>query len=168
MAKKSDKPGKFGLYFFGLGEIFIGCLFVLLSLLMLVMPKFIPANSQVPMPNMWSMSLLYFVMASCIIALGVGTLLAKRWARKIMLILSWYGLCAGLIGMVFIIFFMGSFLDNSLNASGKLTPDVIAGMKIGIMVAMSFFYFVLPGIFILFYRSQYVLSAVEFYDPKEN
>jgi hypothetical protein len=168
MAKASEKPGKFGFYFFGLGEIFVGLLFVLFSLLMLFIPKMVPANAQVPMPNMELISLFYFAFASFVIAMGVGTFMAKRWARKIMLILSWYGLVVGLLASVFMFFFMRSIFGNSLPPSPTLTPAVISGIKIGMIVALGFFYILLPVLFVLFYRSQYVLRAVEYYDPKEN
>ena len=168
VAKSSDKPGKIGLYVFGLGEIFVGLLYALISLVMLAIPKLPSPNPQLPMPQMWPIALMGVTFSSFVIALGVGTFMAKRWARKIMLILSWYGLGAGLITILFLVFFMGSFLDTAFSSAPNITPAAIRGIKIGMMVAMGVFYIILPGIFILFYQSKYVLSAVEYYDPQEN
>jgi glucan phosphoethanolaminetransferase (alkaline phosphatase superfamily) len=153
MAKNSEKPGKIGFYFFGLGEIFIGLLFTLLSLVMFAIPKLAPPNPQGPVPNIWPIALMELTFSSFIIALGVGTIMAKRWARKIMLILSWYGLCAGLFALLFFIFFMGSFWDNAFNSAPNLTPAAISGLKIGMLVMIGVFYVLLPGIFVLFYKS---------------
>jgi MFS family permease len=168
MAKTSDKPGKIGFYFFGLGEIFIGLLFVLMSAVPLIISQMAPANEQVPMPEMWPLSLVVLVFASFFMVMGVGTFMAKRWARKIMLILSWYGLSAGILGMLFFGFFMSSFMDNSLNPSGAITPAEVSGIKITMMAVTGIFYILLPGLFVFFYQSKKVLAAVEFYDPKEN
>lgn len=173
MANSSEKPGKVGLILFGLGLIFIGLLFVLMAVLFLAMfifviPKLPNPNPQVPMPNMWPIALMELVFASVIIVLGIGTFMAKRWARKIMLILSWCGLSAGLFGILFFSFFMGSFFDTAFNSAPNMTPGVITGMKIAMMVMMGIFYIILPGLFVLFFQSKYVLKAVEYYDPKEN
>ena len=140
----------------------------MISAAMFIIPKPPSPNPQMPAPAMWPIGLAGFFFSSVIIALGVGTLMAKRWARKIMLILSWYGLGAGLLGTLFVIFFMGSIFDTAFSSAPNITPAVINGMKIGMMVGMGFFYVLMPGIFVLFYRSKGVLAAVEYYDPKEN
>jgi len=168
MAQGSDKPSKIGLYFFGIVEILIGLLFLLIALTSLFIPKIPPLNPQVPMPSFLPVSLFAFAFSTFVIAMGVGTIMAKRWARKIMLILSWYGLGLGLVGILFFIFFMGSFLNTAFSNAPNITPAVASGMKMGMMVMMAVFYVILPGVFVLFYQSKRVLAAVEYYDPKEN
>lgn len=168
MAKDPDRPGMIGLYLFGAGEIFVGLLFALLSLMMLVIPKLPAPDPQVPMPSLWPLALMLSIFSMSIIALGVGTLMAKRWARKIMLILSWYMLIAGLFGILFFVFFMGSFFDNAFKSAPNMTPAVITGVKMGMMGMMGVFYVILPALFVLFYQSKYVSAAVEYHDPQEN
>jgi hypothetical protein len=145
-----------------------GLLYALMSLVMLVIPKLAPPNPQVPMPSMWPIALMMFIFSSALITFGVGTFLAKRWARKIMLILSWYMLIVGSFAILFMIFFMGSVFDNMFNSAPNVTPAVVTGIKIAMMAMMGFFYILLPGLFVLFFQSKYVLAAVEYYDPQEN
>jgi len=168
MANNSDKPGRIGLHFFGVCEILVGLLYALISLVVFVIPKPPSTNLQMPMPSMWPIALMGIAFSSIIITLGVGTFLAKRWARKIMLILSWYGLSAGLLAILFFVFFMGSFFDTAFSSAPNMTSSTGSGVKIAMMVMMGIFYIILPGIFVLFYQSKYVLSAVEYYDPQEN
>lgn len=168
MVKGTDKPGKLGFYFFGLPLTGFGLLFLLLSALFLFIPRFIPPNPQMPTPSLVPVSLMMFAFSSFLVTMGVGTILAKRWARKIMLILSWFALTAGLLAVLFFIFFMGSFFTNMANASGVVAPGAVTAMKWGVLGAIGIFYIFLPGVFVLFYQSGYVWKAVQYYDPQEN
>jgi len=53
--------------------------------------------------------MLYVVAAAVLISLGYGSYLARRWARALILVLSWIWLVSGIGGIVFWALFMPQF-----------------------------------------------------------
>jgi hypothetical protein len=110
--------------------------------------------------------LTYAVLAAVLGTLGVGSILARRWARALTLVLSWLWLVMGMLGMAFFMFFMGAMFEGIAPAqrppaSALLLMRIITGGVLGCV------YLVLPGAFVLFYRSPHVKATCERRNPGE-
>lgn len=110
--------------------------------------------------------MLYAIAAVVFIWVGFGSYQARRWARALILVLSWIWLVSGIGGMVFWAVFMPHFLNQMAGTRG-MPPGGIVGMAIGMSVFMAVIYLILPGVFVLFYQSRHVKATCERRDPQE-
>ena len=109
------------------------------------------------------MMALYGVAAAVFIWIGVGTIRARRWAREVMLSLSWIWLVTGVCSLVASWWLMPALLGD---LSGAGYPAEFMSLVLAITVAvLGFLYVVLPGAFILFYGSPHVAETCEKRDP---
>jgi hypothetical protein len=109
------------------------------------------------------------VLATCFIWLGIGSMLCRRWARAILLVFSWTWLVMGIVGIIYLAALLPqitSALDAAQPPGQKPIPQ---GMKTAIMVTQAIFAFVMyvliPGVWVLFYRSKDVKATCEVRDP---
>lgn len=105
----------------------------------------------------------YGLAAVFFVVMGVGTIQAKRWARSLMLAVSWIWLVSGAIGTLMYAFMLPRIMKHSGG------PDVPEGVTIVITVVMICFMFVifivLPLVMLLFYRAPSVKATCERRDP---
>jgi hypothetical protein len=153
-----------GLIGFGILVIIIGCLCALLVPLMLL-GQAMAANTTGTAPNLRMMLpavMTYTVMSVVFIWLGIGSTMARRWARALLLILAWAWLVTG----VFIVLAMAMFLPNVFahTPSGG-QPAAMAVMMIFMLGFMTVMFVILPGLLVLFYRSPHVKATCEARDP---
>jgi hypothetical protein len=164
------KDRKAWLVVFGVLEILLGALCALMIPLMLVgmaasaalgkgSAASVSARSMVP-------GLLFYVaLAAWFITMGIGSIMARRWARALLLVSSWLWLLSGVLGLVFLIAFMPSMFAK-MGAQGQLPPLAVAivkGVTIGFMVV---FYIIVPGVLVLFYGSRHTRMTCETRDAK--
>src|SRR4030095_9213279 len=100
------KNRKGGLIAFGVVEILLGCLQLLFVPLMLF-GQIQVARMQGTDPNFRQIipgTLFYAMSATAFIWLGIGSILARRWARALWLVLAWMWLLFGLVGSVVMAF----------------------------------------------------------------
>jgi hypothetical protein len=126
-----------GLIVFGIIEIIIG-LFYLLPMGALMLPAVTQA-----VPDATMAIAILASMAVISIWLGIGTLMARRWARALSLLIAWGWLGAGLLMLIYSLF----------------TP-IAAGMW-GMMVFIT----LVAGVFVLFYSGKNVKATFEARDP---
>jgi hypothetical protein len=120
----------------------------------------------------------YLVIAAFFITMGIGSLLARRWARALMLVASWAWLALGvltLVGLVFLLPMMRSMMSTALEQAAAQQPGsasspdpaflgaVMVGCSIAFIVLLQI---VLPAIFVLFYRSPHVRATCEARDAR--
>ena len=148
----------------GLFEIFLGAICGLFAVFLLVAGLLVPHPQTANPPSMIPAFLMYLFWSGQFFTFGIGTLLAKRWARKLMLVLSWFWLFAGFCGLGFA-FSMSGLFDAAF-ASGALPPATAALMKITLGVVLALIFIAMPGLFILFYGNKKTTAAVEALDPK--
>jgi hypothetical protein len=98
---------------------------------------------------------------------AIGTILGKRWARKLMLILSWFWLVTGILGL-FNTLYMWPMLEKLLLAGGQLPPGTLFIIKVVLGFVFTFLFLILPGLFILFYGRQKAKTVFEALDPGES
>ncbi len=151
-----------GLVIFGVIEILIGACCVLLVALILAATSLTGAadlRSTVPS------AALYTVVAAIFIWLGVGSIRARRWACELTLSLSWIWLVTGICSMV-----VGAWLVpvmlRGMVAGSELPPNFVFVVGLVVFGVIGILYVLLPGAFVLFYRSPHVVATCRARDPQ--
>ena len=155
-----------GLIVFGVLLIVVGCLDALMALLLLAGPLAMPGvgaaptNDRVMVPG----ALTYGALAGMFVWLGVGSVLARRWAPPLILTVAWLWLVAGVFGTAFTAVLLPSLIDAA--SQGGPLPDgfetVIMTMTLGIVTVVMV---ALPSAVILFYRGRDVQATCDARDP---
>ena len=110
---------------------------------------------------------IYGVLAVALVWLGIGSTMARRWARALLLIFSWYLAYHGSVSF----FFHGvhdveDTLFRRRSAGHPPTPSPTMGM---VMVFMSLvfgvLFAILPAVWTFFYSSRHVKATCETRDP---
>jgi len=96
--------------------------------------------------------------------MGVGTLRGRRWARSIMLVVSWLWLVLGVFSMIVGVVILPKMMAG-LSAGTSADPGVGTAMTGCILVVLGLLYILLPAILVLFYRSPNVKATFEAKDP---
>jgi hypothetical protein len=164
----SYKDRSTGLTIFGIFTLLLGGLCALLVLMMLV-GQLALTRTNPPQANFLAVIpviAIYGGLAMALVWLGIGSILARRWARALLLIFSWSWLITGLIVLVMMAFVMPQALaqQSAFNGSSG-TPVPIGAVMAGMFVFLSIFFFVCPLVWILFYKSPHVKATCEARDP---
>ena len=156
------KDRSVGLIIFGVLTILLGCLALLAVFLMLLGQAMsartttVPTNFAAILPGI----AMYGVLAVVLVWLGIGSMMARRWARALLLIFSWSWLVLG----VFILAFMGFFIPKTL-ANLPPSPTGANGVTAVVMVFMflifGVLFLVLPAVWTFFYSSRHVKETCE-------
>jgi len=156
-----------GLVVFGVIEILIGAFLALLVPLALLAWWVSGGGASGSSPLQSTVPLLgiYAIVAGLLVWVGVGSIRARRWACHLMLAISriWLvtGVCALLISWIVL-----PGLLRGVGAAEGLPSEVLL-IAIGITFAIvSLIYVVLPGAFVLFYRSPNVMATCRARDPR--
>lgn len=157
------KDRRNGLLIFGILEILMGALCVLVVGLILVGQMLMSRttettfNARMVLPAV----LVYLLLAVAFIWLGIGSIKCRRWARSLLLILSWSWLGTGLISVPLMSFLLPRILAAA-PANGQALP---AGAMLVVMViqlvVMSVILVVVPGVQVFFYSSRHVRATCE-------
>jgi hypothetical protein len=163
------KDRKTGLIVFGVLEILLGAFFALVVLAMtlgLVASAVLHKDSSQSInAGMMIPGLLFYVLlATWFIWMGIGSLMARRWARALLLVTSWFWFISGILGLAFMLTLMPDMYGPLNSAQIPRTVAIIVKWAtIGIMVV---FYIIIPGAIILFYGSRHVKATCEQRDPQ--
>lgn len=163
------KDRKSWLVFFGIVHLIIA-FFIFLLLLFLVIgfiaSQFGPKEAQEAMPAsaMVSSFVIYTFIALWFVTMGIGSILTLRWARALILASSWLWLVIGIAALVFVMFFLQTMGDQ-LVKDADASANVLLFVKFFVFGMIFFTYIVIPGSFILFYRSKNVKATCEWRDP---
>jgi hypothetical protein len=113
--------------------------------------------------------LIYPLAAAFFGVMGVGTLLGRRWARALWLVLSWIWLVIGLVSTLAMVFFLPKILRMSLEKAGAAqeAQGAVTCAMVATFAVLGCFYILLPLGFLFFFRSPHVKATVEAKDPKE-
>ena len=108
----------------------------------------------------------YGVLALVLVWLGIGSILARRWARALLLICSWFALIAGLIGFTVLALGLKGSLASAAAAQAQRgsapPPETVYWITLAFC---GFLFLLLPLIWLLFYRSRNVRMTCEVRDP---
>ncbi len=164
------KDRKRGLVLFGVLQIGLGGLCALMIPLMLIgmlVSKAVPSKGAAPvdahvlMPSI----VVYALIAAWFIWLGFGSILARRWARALLVAASWGWLISGISGLSV----MGLILPDlyaQMSAQGQM-PHAMARIVMWVTFSfMTVFYVLIPGAMVLFYGSRNVRATCELRNPE--
>jgi hypothetical protein len=162
-----------GLMVFGVMTIALGALAALLAVvtvLSLAMATLVP-NAQVTPAAVLPGICIYVGAAVVLIWLGIGSIKARRWARALLLIMSWSWLIVGVFDIGIMAFILPKVLSNLPMPQGPdhtpipVQPGVVTTIVIVTMLFMGIFMVVLPGVWLFFYSSRHVKLTCEWRDP---
>ena len=154
-----------GLVVFGILEIILGAFCALLAPLMILsmlasagLHKGAPPSVNVGMviPSV----LTYILAAVWFIWMGIGSLKARRWARALLLVSSWFWLISGIMGLGFILAFMPNMYAQ-MGQGGQIPPPMAAIVMCATIGFMAVFYVIIPGTLVFFYGSKHVKATCE-------
>jgi hypothetical protein len=161
------KDRRTGLILFGVLEILLGGLCLLLIPLMVFGQ--VMQSRLTGAPPAYRMILpavgVYGALTVILVWLGIGSILARRWARALLLILSWSWLAVGLITGVVELVFLPRILAASAGPNQNLPAGAMWGMMIVIIGFVAVLFVAVPGSMVLFYRSPHVKGTCEARDP---
>ena len=162
-----------GMIFFGILTLLLGVLCGLLFLLMVVGQLSLAGTSHPPTnaaPLLLIFSV-YGVLAVALIWLGIGSIMARRWARALLLIFSWSWLGVGICAMAFEAFFLPKMMatlsapPNGPNGQPGLPAGALTGIIVFTVVILIVFFVLLPIVWTCFYSSRHVKATCEARDP---
>jgi len=155
-----------GLIIFGAVSILIGVICALLVPLSLVAVAFSgsAAGAGVDYRSALSASALYTVMAVVFVWLGIGSIRARRWARELLLSISWIWFLTGICTLLICILVVPGVM-RQLGAAEALPPDLMLLVVLVTIGVIGLLYVILPGLFVLFYRSPHVAATCRVRHP---
>ncbi len=160
-----------GLLIFGILTIGLGCLAGLFVLLLFVgqaaAARVTP--DQVNFAALLPAVFLYGVLAVALVWLGIGSIMARRWARALLLIFSWSWLVVGLFEIVSMAFIMPKILASLPSAATADQPALPAAAMDAVMFVMflvlGVMFVIMPAAWTFFYNSRHVKATCENRDP---
>lgn len=161
-AEYKDRRG--GLIAFGILQIVLGFLCVLLLIALLISLSLAPQSTGVLNRRAMGFTVAFYgLIAAALIWLGVGSILCRRWARALVLIGSWGCLITGIISLGFYAIFAR---DIFARAANPVASSAMATTMIVMAIFLVIFLIVLPGAMVLFYRSPHVQATCMARDPR--
>jgi hypothetical protein len=165
MADFKDRRG--GLIGFGILVIIVGCVCALLVPLMLFSLT-MSSRTTGHAPDFRAIvyaAMTYGTLAVAFVWLGVGSIMTRRWARALLLILAWVWLLMGVV----MVSAMSIILLRVFVHAGASDQQMPEGARLVVMIFMLVFlsvaFVILPGLLVLFYRSRHVKATCEAHDP---
>jgi MFS family permease len=146
---------------FGIFEVLIALAFLGLGLMMLLLPQEALKQAQAqqqpgtPQISMLPVAMMYAALASAWLVTGIGTILAKNWARIVSLVLSYFWLVTGVIGILV----SGVILPAILKQQSHGSADSSAVALLFVLGFMTLLMVLLPGVFLLFFHNNDVRAT---------
>lgn len=165
-----------GLIIFGVFQIILGLLAALMVPLMAlgaVVSHLTPGGAMRPGQIVSGVATYAFI-AATLLALGIGSIQSRRWARALTLVTSWYWLVLGVLGTVLITamlpVMMRSVLAQMKQAgadapSPEMSTGVMAVILTLFILAAAFFLILVPLAFVIFYSREDVAETCSRRDP---
>jgi len=169
------KDRKTCLVIFGILTLLGGLLCALLVPLMLWSQSMTAhAANGTPPPHAGSMVFAVFIYGGLAVAqiwLGIGSIMARRWARSLLLIFSWSVLIVGVISLAFMAAMLPQFMAGMSSVQSGGHPALPESAKWGILIFTGAFlrviFLIIPAIWAFFYGSKHVKATCEARDPVE-
>lgn len=178
-AAAAHKDRTTGLVLFGLLEIAIGLFALAGAGLSLVASAIAPAAAPAQSGRQIAFGIaFYLLVAALFLTLGIGSLLARRWARALTLVVSWIWLVFGVVSLIAFLFLMPMMQAATAKAFEQAAaqqptagpapdPALLNAVAFGCtIVFLAIFGIGLPAVFVLFYRSPHVKATCEARDPR--
>ena len=108
----------------------------------------------------------YLCLAVMFAWLGIGSVMARRWARSLTLVIAWFWLVSGIGSLAMVAIIMPD-LSIPMPQGQSVPPGLMRTMHLVVMAFSTVIYIVIPGALVLFYRSRHVKATCEARDPVE-
>jgi len=168
MSPETYRDRSAALVVFGIIELLIGTFVALLILLVVVVlvatESIREAETGLDLKTILPSLLIYGLIAMVFIWIGIGSIRARKWARVVMLSLSWLWLITGAAAMVVFWFIMPRYWDFA--GLSDLPGDTVRLVVLTTSLFLGFIYVLLPLAFVLFYRSENVAATCGARDTK--
>jgi uncharacterized membrane protein len=155
-----------GLLIFGILTILMGAFCALFVVLMIFSQTLAARDPSLSDPRGLVAGIaMYAGLAVAFIWLGIGSIQARRWARALLVILSWGWLLIGLGAMVALVLLLPSMFSKTPPSGAKIDPamqGVIAAITLGFTGVI---FVLIPAVWAIFYSSQNVRATCEQRDP---
>lgn len=157
---KTQRPA--GLVILGALEVLLGGLSGLLAVFVLFLQDKMP---MMPPKFIWMDVFMFLGLALLWMVLGIGSFMAKRWARALVLITAWSWLVLGTLGFG-ITLYQWIFPDAAQAAQfATLSPGTLTAIHAGTSLVMLVLGTILPLVLVLYYSRDKVREACESLDP---
>ena len=167
-----------GLMVFGVFQIILGLLAALMVPLVALsafMSRLSPSGTMRASQFLSGVATYTFI-AAVLLALGIGSVQMKRWARALTLVTSWYWLIMGALVTVLLTAVLPVAMRTVLAQMKQSGPEaaspaastaVIAVILTLMIIFMAFFLVVVPTAFVIFYGRKDVAETCRHRDPVE-
>ncbi|MCF7848293.1 MAG: hypothetical protein K9M45_05535 [Kiritimatiellales bacterium] len=159
MESENYKDRSGGLVAFGILQI-IGGVICLLFAGVCCLPVFI-AGAGVPFRQVAGGMMVYVFMAVWLVWMGIGTVMAKRWAQTLMLAGAWFALLCGITALSVV-----GFLFPKMIPQMEIPAEMAKIMLIFMFAFMFVIYLLFPTIGILFYGGRNVRATCRARHPE--
>ncbi len=149
----------------GILEILMGLAAFGLVALIFVSFRMAAAQGGVSMASFIPGALTYGAAGIIFVCLGIGSLMARRWARALWVVLSIGWLAIGILSFLFLIIWLPSFLRNVLGAANA-PPNALTIALVVACGLVGVFMVLLPLALLLFYRGRNVRRTCEAAQPE--
>ena len=144
---------------FGILVILLGCLCALMvPLLFLGLLVAAQHGGAMNYQTMIPAALTYLTLATALIWLGIGSIMVRRWARALLLILAWSWLVVGIFSSVSM-FFVVPRMMATIPAGARVIAKAV------MLVFFAVLFLAIPGILVIFYQNKNVKATCEAHDP---
>lgn len=151
---------------FGVFEILIGCLVLLLMGVAAFGMRMATARTQQPALETRFIVItviFYGAIAALFVVVGIGNTQVRRWARMVMLGISWAWLALGVLITAMMAFVMPMIMKSAQEKATQPMPEGFNTIFGVIMFAfLALFFIVLPLIFVAFYSGRNVKATYEY------
>ena len=111
---------------------------------------------------------MYVVLGVTFIWLGIGSIMKHRWARALLLLISWSWLVVGVLAMVMMAILMPKLMTSmqaNMPSNATMSPAAMTVMMIVLTTIYGFIFVVIPAIWTFFYNSRHVKATCEASNP---
>jgi hypothetical protein len=163
-----------GLVVFGILTVLMGCFWALMIPLMIFGQTMAARNGQPLTPlKMQIPSLMeYALFAVGTIWLGIGSTMARRWARALLVVVSWSWLVIGIGTIAAMAYMMPKIIAagetagaTAAHGAQHMPPGAMQGVMTVMMCVFGVIFLVIPAIWAAFYGSRNVKATCEARDP---
>jgi hypothetical protein len=159
-----------GLMLFGIIQIFLGSISALIGLTSLLALLARVSTGHVARPQWVWFTEIYVPAAAVFLTLGIGSVRARRWARALTLVWSWYGLALGILLTTLMTAILPVIVRTTPHAqpgSSAAPVGLLAAILTGMIVVLALFFIALPLAFVVFYGREDVKQTCARRDPVE-
>lgn len=154
------------LILFGIVQILLGGLFAsTVPVMLLLVARSHELGMPVDLPTLIPNLSLYALVAVLFVALGIGSIRARRWARSLTLMMSWIWLACGVFALILVVVLVPGLVDE-LAYEAELDAASVAMVKILSVAVVGLFHVALPGTFVIVYGSRHVRATCERRDTR--